>query len=441
MGHRFTALQSLILFGSMLLGGCAQAGQGSGTSVQETTAAVTQAETTEAVTETTPSPTPTPAVYDFTWEKLQTEEFSRIVNARYGTVNLKEYIVSYGGFDQELQEMFTAYVNYHYGKEYETVPFSTVNWFRMDLFKGLSSAYKLKNNYKNFSNLYLNKNAVDKSSFKNKLVMSYLIQNNIPFGQRIPTANLMQIRENIDISKYSTKPYLKNKKKLQTGNFNSSYQYSSEDLLTVLTYYNRSISNICLDYRVMDFVIGTDEQKFAEDGKELTELCNGYLAKHYGDNAPQIGKTITKDQYTSMFGEEPLDLSYIQGGVFDQSKNTQKAPFTADTGNEGIKEKIICKWTNKSVKGISYTIEFRDDNTGTFTTVRNTRNYNTKKLTKKTTTVDFTYKIKFGTMIDIVFSNGVREAFFYRSNTVTRLYLYTYYAVVEIRKLDFKKAK
>ena len=274
MGHRFTALQSLILISSMLLGGCAQAGQGSGTSVQETTAAVTQAATTEAVTETTPSPTPTPAVYDFTWEKLQTEEFSRIVNARYGTVNLKEYIVSYGGFDQELQEMFTAYVNYHYGKEYETVPFSTVNWFRMDLFKGLSSAYKLKNNYKNFSNLYLNKNAVDKSSFKNKLVMSYLIQNNIPFGQRIPTANLMQIRENIDISKYSTKPYLKNKKKLQTGNFNSSYQYSSEDLLTVLTYYNRSISNICLDYRVMDFVIGTDEQKFAEDGKELTELCN-----------------------------------------------------------------------------------------------------------------------------------------------------------------------
>ena len=44
-------------------------------------------------------------------------------------------------------------------------------------------------------------------------------------------------------------------------------------------------------------------------------------------------------------------------------------------------------------------------------------------------------------MIDIVFSNGVREAFFYRSNTVTRLYLYTYNAVVEIRKLDFKKAK
>ena len=441
MKHRIIVLQSLILIGSLLLSGCTQAGTETGVSSQESTTAVTATETTEATTETEPSPTPTPAVYDFKWDKLQFEEFSRIVNARYGTINLKEYIVSYGGFDQELQEMFTVYVNDHYGKEYETVPFSTANWFRRDLFTNLSSAYKLKNNYKSFADLYLNKSAVNKSSFKNKLVMSYLIQNNIPFGERIPTANLMQIRENIDISKYSTKPYLKNKNKFQTGNFKSTYQYSSEDLLTVLTYYNRSISNICLDYRVMDFVIDTDEPKFAEDSKELTELCNGYLTKHYGDNAPQIGKALTKEQYQAIFGEEPLDLSYIKGGVYDESKSSGKTPFTADTGNEGLKEKIIGKWTNNSVKGVSYTIEFRDDNTGTFTTVRNSRDYNTYKLTKKTTTSDFTYTAKYGTMIDVTFSTGVREAFFLRGNTVNRLYLYTFGSIVEIRKLDFKKAK
>jgi hypothetical protein len=271
--------------------------------------------------------------------------------------------------------------------------------------------------------------------------MSYLIQNNIPFGERIPAANLMQIRENIDTSKYSTKPYLKNKSKFQTGNFKSSYQYSPEDLLTVLTYYNRSISNICLDYRVMNFVIDTDEAKYAEDSKELTGLCNGYLTKHYGDNAPQIGKALTKEQYAAIFGEEPLDLSYIPGGVFDQSKTAQKDPFTIDTGNDGIKEKIVGKWTNKQVKGVSYTIEFRDDNTGTITTVRNARNYNTYKLTKKTTKADFTYTVKFGTMIDVVFSNGVREGIFYRNNIVSRLYLYTFYDTVEVRKMDFKKAK
>ncbi len=441
MNRRFRSLQSLILIGSLLLCGCAQTGSGTGTNVQETTTAVTTETTAETTPETTPAPTPTPAVYDFKWADLQFSEFSRIVNARYGNLTLKEYIVCYGGFDQDLQEMLTVYVNDHYGKEYETVPFAAVNYLRKGLFSGLSSAYKLKNNYKGFAKLYLNRNGVDKSSFKNKLVMSYLIQNNIPFGERIPAANLMQIRENVDLSKYSTKTYLKNKSKFQTGNFKSTYQYSPEDLLTVLTYYNRSISNICVDYRVMNLVIDTDEEKFAEDSKALTELCNGYLTKHYGDNAPQIGKSLTKEQYTAIFGEEPLDLSYIPGGVFDQSKTPRKEPFTADTGNDGLKEKIVGTWTNKLVKGLNYTIVFREDNTGTLTTVRNARNYNTYKVTKKTTKVDFTYTVKFGTMIDVVFSNGVREAFFCRNNIISRLYLYTLYELVEIRKVDFKKAK
>ena len=441
MNARSATILSLILTGALLLGGCAAqpaAETEAATSADQTAATATQEETTET---TVPSPTPTPAVYDFKWDIREMDEFSRIVYKRYGAVNLKEYIVAYGGFDKELQETFTAYVNDHYGREYETVPFSAVGYFRKNLFTNLSPAYQLKDDYKRFSLSYLNTKAVNSSSFKNKLVMSYLIQNGIPFGERIPTANLMQIRENIDTSKYSVKPYTNNKSKKQTGNFKSDYRYSPEDLLTVLTYYNRSITNICLDYRVMDFVMKTNDAKYEEDSKALIELCNGYLEKHYGENAPKIGSLVTKEQYQGMFGEEALDLSYIQGGVFDQAKAVQNQPFTTETGNEGLKEKITGKWVNNTVKGVSYQVEFKDDNTGTFTTVRNSRNYNSNKLTKKTTKVKFTYKVKFGTMIDLVFENGNREAFFFKDNKVIRLYEFMYFDIWEIRTLNFTKAK
>ena len=135
MNTRPAVILCLILTGAILLGGCTAAPQAGGeeaaTSDQAATATTTAEETTQ---ETTPSPTPTPAVYDFKWDIREMDEFSRIVYKRYGAVNLKEYIVAYGGFDKELQETFTAYVNDHYGREYETIPFSAVGYFRKNLF-------------------------------------------------------------------------------------------------------------------------------------------------------------------------------------------------------------------------------------------------------------------------------------------------------------------
>ena len=438
MDRRFIAIQSLVLIGSMLLSGCSQISDIAGSVLPGATTTTV----TESIPETTPSPTPTPAVYDFKWELLEYEECQRVASARFNPISFKDYVMMYGGFDRDLQEVLTAYVNEKYSREYETVPFSAVNYMRTVLTAGLGDAYKLKNNYKRFSSLYLNsKGTVATSSFKNKLVFSYLIQNDIALGDRIPLDNLMDIRENVDISKYNVKPYLNNKTKKLTGNFKNTYEYSAEDLLTVMTYYNRSVSSILLDYRIMPLDFNTNEENYSEDLKELKDICNGYLKKHYGDKAPQIGEKITKEQYVAIFGEEPLDLSYIPGGVHDTAKKYQSKPFTADTGNSEAKEKLVGKWIFKN-NTISYTFELKDDSTGTLTTVRKFQNYNTrkKKIQTRTTTIDFKYAVKFGSMIEVEFSTGVKENFFFQNDTVTRLYLFKYGDIIEIKALDFKKS-
>ena len=447
MNRRCTAL-CLVLTGSMLLGGCAQNAPAESTNITETTAAVT--ETTTTVTETTAETTETPPaapVYDFKWDMIEYEEFQRIVAVRFGPTSLKEYLMSYGGFDQEMQQMFTVYVNDHYGKEYDTVPFSTVSYFRKNLAGNLNYARQLKN-YKKYSSQFLDKNAVEKSAFKNKLVMSYLIRNNIAFGDRVPADNLMQIRENVDMSKYSTKPYLKNKKKRQAGNFNNSYKYSAADLLTVLTYYNQAISKICLDYRVMPLTFNTDDPKYADDCKDVVELCNGFLQKNYGSKAPQIGEKLTGEKYKDLFGEEPLELDYIPGGVFDASKKAQKETFTIYSGNEGIKEKVTGTWTAKKkaygygkYKGftLEYVIVFKDDNTGTFTTKTRPTNAKTKKQVTKVSTIDFTYQIKYGTMVEMQLSNGNKECMFFKNNNLIRLYEY-YDGIRNMKTENYKKA-
>jgi hypothetical protein len=61
-----------------------------------------------------------------------------------------------------------------------------------------------------------------------------------------------------------------------------------------------------------------NDSEFREETEEAIKIFNDLLKQYYGDNAPQIGQLITREQYIAIFGEEPLDLSYIPGVVVNQ---------------------------------------------------------------------------------------------------------------------------
>lgn len=55
---------------------------------------------------------------------------------------------------------------------------------------------------------------------------------------------------------------------------------------------------------------------------DLVEILNQHLVQFYGQNAIQIGQVPTKEQYRAIFGEDPLDLSYIPGAVVNDAQVT-----------------------------------------------------------------------------------------------------------------------
>ena len=68
-----------------------------------------------------------------------------------------------------------------------------------------------------------------------------------------------------------------------------------------------------MNYTVMQRI---NAGEIADNPEEL-ERVNGYLIRFFGDNAPQVGECITREQYIAIFGEEPIDLSYIPGAIVE----------------------------------------------------------------------------------------------------------------------------
>ena len=272
----------------------------------------TQTETTETsnpyFTETPTSTTNVTENYDFIWDNDKASAFDDYCMKKFN-LKLSYYVIGFG-FTDDLNSALTDFINERYNTNYTSIPFSKVNYFFGQINK-LPEHYKYRE-YDWFCVLYLRNDSNEKSAFRNKLVLSYLIANNIPVGSTIPIENFKNIAgDNIYNKQYLDEIDTIHCENLKLGNYDFGYRYNDKELFAAILCYNRNLSFGFNDERIKT-------RNFA-DSPETIEVYNKNLKKFYGENAPQIGEVLTKEQYFAMFGEEPLDLSYIPGAIMNDS--------------------------------------------------------------------------------------------------------------------------
>ncbi len=245
-------------------------------------------------------------VYSFTWEYDETEAFEKVVEEKF-KLSISAYI-GYYGFTNELNEEFTSFINNRFKSNYKSVPFKKANYFFDYIMRGNSTRH-FYDEYDMFVRGCCNDKSF-RSAYKNKLIFSYLYQNKIIFGENVQLENFKAFMGN-DLYNYdSGHPLVANDQML--GNYDRSYQYSKYELLELLQVYNGNNFGLCADNSIKTCNLF--------EKPEVIELYNQHLKTFYGENAPQLGQTITLEQYRTMFGEDPLDLSYIPGAVVNDSQ-------------------------------------------------------------------------------------------------------------------------
>ena len=247
--------------------------------------------------------------YSFIWDDSTTERFSSYVEKELG-IDLGSYI-RYYGFTDSLNKVYTDYLKNNYGvdKDVESVPFSASNYFYTYM---VSPAEKrMYRDYECFCKRFLSERKSLNNSFRNKLILSYLIQNNIALGEMIP----IECFESLDSdfirssNEYGMDYFAQNPK---FGNYNNEYVYSTPEVIGACKLYNNNLGYIF-------YTEGLKEQDIFKD-PELCDILNQHLKTFYGENAIQIGQVPTREQYKVMFGEDPLDLSYVPGAVVNDSQ-------------------------------------------------------------------------------------------------------------------------
>lgn len=284
-----------VLLCSLLISGCSQ------TAVPANTAASSVDASTTTTAEVTTTTSYNPADYPFIWDYNANVEFDKYLESKIH-ISMQRY-VQYFGFDEVLQQHFTDFCNRKYGLNSNSVPFSKANYF-YDYVNDLNGHHK-NDDYDYFKATLLNKECVNVSMFANKLVMSYLVQNKIPFGTRIPLENLKAIMGE-DV--YTYDPGLSEMyKDMQLGNKPRTYKYSAGQLYDLLKQYNYAVYLMCVDEQI--------KTGNPVDNIQAFEIHNKHLISFYGENAPQIGEVVSPEQYEKIWGEKSLDISYIQGAL------------------------------------------------------------------------------------------------------------------------------
>jgi hypothetical protein len=252
--------------------------------------------------------------------------------------------------------------------------------------------------------MFFNQEDISQGAFNNKLVMTYLIENNIPFGTKIPVEYFLSFYGN-NIYSFDFEYYYSH---VNTGN-DTSYSYTSDDLYLALSYYNSSLSRLCIDERIYDYDLFSTQPDLKDTCDSAREMYQGYLNEFYGENGPQFGVVPTVETYNAMFpGKKLIDISNIQGSVYDSnSDDIVSLPPDIDFNSvSDIDEELLGEWTGYlETAGFTYIYEFYDDNTGTYTSIHNTSDLQSAGGSQQTTVVEFTYNTKFG-ILSIEFSNG-----------------------------------
>lgn len=289
---------SFVLLCSLLISGCSQ------TAVPANTVASSVDASTTTTAEITTTTSYNAADYPFTWDNQATEDFNKYVKRKYN-ISLHSYAIEIG-FTDELNKAFTDFINERWGTNYSSVPFKKANFFFNWICPDANNNYK--DRYDIFKASFLNKERVFNGGFANKLIMSYLVQNKIPFGSRISLENLKAlVGEQVYTYDAGNKKILQNPK---LGNYDSSYKYSKEELFVCLKRYNFDVYYMSIEY----------PEKRIKSGNPLEDLeafdkCNQFFIEFYGESAPKVGQVITPEQYEKIWGEKPLDISYIPGAI------------------------------------------------------------------------------------------------------------------------------
>ena len=348
-------------------------------SSSDTSVLVTET-TAETTAESSSEETEPEVVYDFVWEEREEGYFNIYLVNNLGC-SLPEYLRRFGLTD-ELGVYLTEFVNAYYRKEYGNVPFSVVGNLGFDS----GSPYRqFEEHPENFSKYLLSGKDLKTNIFANQVLFSYLTQNQIPFGTKVPIENMRDLL-GAKIYTLDTDAYIK--KNFSKEKFDGSKKYSAEGLFTILAVYNTTVGNL-------------DEEPAS------IEIVDKLLKEHYGDKAPHVGEVMTPERYKELFGKEQISLSYIPGAVTDR-KNAVRA-VEKDSS-------IIGSWT-LDIGLYKQTYMFNKDMTGSMTMQVKGTSYdpNThKQVKKKPETSQFTYEIITKRIIRITYSNGEERIWSYR---------------------------
>ena len=301
-------ISSVVTVTTLLTSGCNLFKQTNQTDISPSSTDTTvTTEFTGFIEETMPTYDPS-VVYDFEWTNEDSEQFSAYVETKIG-MGLIGYVNVFG-YTQELNSTLTEYVNEKFSKNYEVVPFSEVNFFRSFVaFKDAGTYYYKFRDYDAFCQRYLDENSIFDGTFNNKLIISYLIQYKIPFGSRVPVENLKYFYGD-DVYSVIDESYTDYMYKYRTD-FCEKSEYTKQEYLYALAWYNCRINNLAFSEGIPTRSFVYYEAEDEEKVKEAIELYNDHLKIFYGTNAFQFGIIPTREQYIAIYGEEPMDLSYL----------------------------------------------------------------------------------------------------------------------------------
>ena len=297
------SLLSGLLITTMLLSACNSSVSTSGQTDNSVNGSAASS-ITESTTETNET-TEEPKMYDIMWGDTASKDFSNYVLSNVG-ISLATY-VRFFGFTDDLNKLYSEYMEKNYGTE-GRVSFQTSNYFFTYLDNSNGEGKRKYRDYEIFEIRYFDSSNCLHGTFCNKFIMSYLCQNKLQLGYMIPVEYFESISNDyINIcKKFDLDYYLNN---LSLGS-DSNHVYTAEESLALMAIYDNNMCYIYYSESMKDFDILSKP--------EAVEAFNQHLKKFYGENAPQIGQVVTVDQYRAMFGEDPLDLSYIPGAVVNQ---------------------------------------------------------------------------------------------------------------------------
>lgn len=326
--ERLKIISASILAGTFLVSGCSNSfNKNNGDKTVQTgdltTIETNVSDSTEFFPETSET-TEKLKKYDIMWGDTASKDFSNYVLSKTG-VDLGTY-VRFFGFTDDLNIIYSEYMEKNYGTE-GRVSFETSNYFFSYLDNVGGEGRRVYRDYEFFEIRYFESDNCLHGTFNNKLIMSYLCQNNLQLGYMIPESSFKSISTDyINICKKFDLDYFLNNRSL--GSYGSEHVYDVEQVLAGMVIYNNNMGYIYYTESMKDFDIMSKP--------EAVEIFNQHLKKFYGPNAPQIGQVVTVEQYRAMFGEDPIDLSYIPGAVVQETPVKGDAKVRIDYDNYNV---------------------------------------------------------------------------------------------------------